>query len=68
MHIFKLTFVKNEIDSCKVAHDAILDGNFACEEHHGYLIHALIKADSEDKARDKAREIAALVSAKNKVR
>jgi len=57
MHIYKITFVKNKIDSCRLADNIIMEGRYTCEKHNGFLIHALIKAENEAKAREKASEL-----------
>ena len=64
MQIYKVTFIKNKIDSCKVSADTIMEGSFTCEKHNGFLIYALIKAESETKAREKALELVEQVSLK----
>lgn len=58
LHIYKITFVKNKIDSCKLADDIVLSENLTYQEYNGQLIFALIKAESETKAKEKAGEIA----------
>ena len=62
MHIYKITFVKNKLDSCKVADDTVMEGTFTYQKHNGFLIYALIKADNEAKAREKAAELVAHIS------
>ena len=57
MQIYKITFVKNKIDSCRIANDTILEGSFTVEKHNGFLIYALIKAENEDQAREKTFEL-----------
>ena len=57
MHIYKITFVKNKMDSCKIADDTIMEGGFTYEKHNGFLIYALIKAKSDAKAWEKANEL-----------
>jgi hypothetical protein len=52
MPIYKITFVKNKIDSCKIVYDTITEDT--CEKHNGFLIYALVSAESEIKAREKA--------------
>ena len=64
MHIYKIAFVKNKIDSCKIADDTIMEGSFTCQKHNGFLIYALIKAETEAKARDRAIELVKEISPK----
>ena len=64
MHIYKITFVKNKIDSCKVADDTIMEGNYTCQQHNGFLIYALIKAENEAKAQERAVELVKQISSK----
>ncbi len=58
LNVYKVTFVKNKVDSCKVVSDTAAGDNDAYEEYKGQLIYALIKAENESGAREKAEEIA----------
>lgn len=59
LHVYKVTFVKNQVDSCKLAEDISFGDNVTYQEYKGQLIHAFIKAESEAVAKEKAGEIAA---------
>jgi len=56
-HIYKITFIKNKIDSCKIADDTVMDGNCTYQKHNDFLIYALIRAETEEKAQEKASEL-----------
>ncbi|PQJ08953.1 hypothetical protein CJD36_021325 [Flavipsychrobacter stenotrophus] len=62
MLIYKVTFIKNKIDSCRLSVNTIMEGSYTCEQHNGFLIYALIKAENEAKARGKALELIEQVS------
>lgn len=57
LHVYKVTFLKNQIDSCKLADDIFLEEGVSYQEYKGQLIYALIKAESETVAKEKANEI-----------
>lgn len=51
--LFKLTYINNEVVSCKQAEKGlVLNGHYHYEHHNGKLIYALIKAENEKKALD----------------
>ncbi len=62
MHIYKITFIKNKIDSCKISDDTVMEGSFTCQKHNGFLIYALIKAKNETKAQERANELVKQIS------
>jgi hypothetical protein len=62
MHLYKITFVKNKIDSCRVGDEIVMEGNFTYQKHNGFLIYMLVKAESESKAREKATELIERIS------
>ena len=55
MHIYKITFVKNKIDSCKLVHGTIAED--ICQRHNGFLIYAIVRAETEIKAREKGDKL-----------
>jgi len=57
MHIYKITFVKNKIDLCKIADETIMEGDCIFEQHKGFLIYALVKAENETKAKERATNL-----------
>lgn len=57
MHIYKITFIKNKIDQCKISDETKMEGDISFEKHHQFLIYALIKAESEPRARERAKEL-----------
>jgi len=58
----KITFVKNQIDSCKtVPNPEEIKGDLIYQVHNGFLIYALIKSQNEQQAREKADELATRV-------
>ncbi len=51
MKVFKVTFIKNKIDSCKeLEHPPRMPSATVIERHNGLLIYALIQAKSEREA------------------
>jgi hypothetical protein len=34
-----------------------MEGSFTCQKHNGFLIYALIKAENETKAQERANEL-----------
>lgn len=59
MLVYKVTFVNNEILSCKHSEDVSIEikGKYTYEHHNGYLIHAFVKAENEPDARKAAQKI-----------
>jgi hypothetical protein len=55
--IYKITFVKNSIASCRLADDAEIKGDVEVERYKDLLIHAMIKAADEAEAKAKAEEL-----------
>jgi len=58
LRVYKITFLKNHIDSCKLAEDTAQDKGNTYQEYNGQLIYALIRAENETAAKEKASEIA----------
>lgn len=56
--VYKVTFLKNQIESCKLAEDTSRDKGNTYQEYNGQLIFALIRAENETAAKEKANEIA----------
>jgi len=51
MNIYKLTFARNKVFTCKEVSDRYsLNGIYHYEHKNGKLIYAIVKADSEPKA------------------
>jgi hypothetical protein len=64
MPIFKFSFLKNEILSCREAEDNTqFDGSYYLEHDKGQLIFAIVRADSENTARLMVEEIVEKVQA-----
>lgn len=58
LRVYKVTFLKNQIESCKPAEDSSPGNGNTYQEYNGQLIYALINAESESAAKEKASEIA----------
>jgi hypothetical protein len=58
MHIYKITFIDNKIDSCKISTNTEMEGSYTYQQHNGRMIYVLIKADNEIQAKEKATELA----------
>jgi len=41
-----------------------MEGNYTCQQHNGFLIYALIKAENEAKAQERANELVKQISSK----
>lgn len=58
MNCYKIIFVKNEIISCVKTREQLADNKHPHFEHHkGQVIHAIIKAASEENAKTIAQSI-----------
>lgn len=58
MLIYKVTFVKNKIDSCRaIVRSPVFEGDVMYEAHNNLLIYALIKAENETQAMDRANRL-----------
>jgi hypothetical protein len=57
MRTYKIIFAKNEIISCEIATESVLEGSYQYEHKKGNLIYAMIKAATEEEARKLANGI-----------
>jgi hypothetical protein len=58
MLVYKITFVKNSINSCRVINKyPQFDGHVVYESHNNRLIYALIKAENEPQALQDAERL-----------
>ena len=58
MHVYKIIFAMNTILSCRLTDSSVaMKGDLIYQQYKGQLIYALIRADSERKAKEKAKEL-----------
>jgi hypothetical protein len=57
MQIYRITFIKNKADLCKIVNDTIKEGDITYEQYKGFLIYALVRAEDDAEARKKATEL-----------
>jgi hypothetical protein len=57
MLVYKITFVKNRIESCNIAEQKAMKESYIIQQYNGSLIHAFIKAESMEVAQARALEL-----------
>jgi hypothetical protein len=57
MNTYKLIFDNNEVVSCDLVYNVILAEDYYFHHTNGKLIHALVRAESEDEALSKRSQI-----------